>query len=174
VPSRRCAFLGGAVYFDDGVTNVFVISSTFRGNTANTTGGGVGGAITVNTSNSNVYFYTSSFNTNKATADGGAVALWNLNSAVHFDGCSFMGNTAGATGGAVYLGKANGNGIADSTVATNVIRVVNCDLTANAAAQDGGTWQLPTVDIPRPRPHNSSSLPLFQGPCTHTPSTPSC
>ena len=94
-----------------------------------------------------MYFYSSSFVANRATANGGAVALWNLNSAVHFDSCSFIDNAAAATGGAVYFGKANGNGIADSTVATNVIRMTNCDLTGNTAAQDGGMSRLSTIDI---------------------------
>jgi predicted outer membrane repeat protein len=104
---------GGAIWIDSGNSNIFVFTSTFNNNSANS---GNGGAIAVARTNTPVGFFNCSYTKNRASNGGAAyVGVVNgngvsglvTNLAIQFRNSWFLHNSAGSDGGGLYISSLN-------------------------------------------------------------------
>ena len=129
---------GGAIYWGNANTDIFVMPGTFFFNNSVTAKGGSGGAVFVDISNTRIHILSSSF-VNNAAHTGGAVGLSQSNYPIDFYHCNFTGNHVTGKGGAVYLGDGNGYGFFQ-VFTISAVRFVNAIFHRNTALSGGGAY----------------------------------
>jgi predicted outer membrane repeat protein len=135
--SGNTAYLnGGAIYWGNANTDIFVMSGTVFNNNSATSAEGSGGAIHMQISNGLIHMFSATFEGNTANT-GGAITVSQSNYPMSVYSCNFTNNRATGQGGAMYLGVGNGFGVVQ-VLTSNAIRFLDTLFSGNTATLSGG------------------------------------
>jgi predicted outer membrane repeat protein len=129
---------GGAIFWGNANTDIFVMPGTLFSENSVTARGGSGGAVFMEISNTLIHILSSNLINNSAYL-GGAVSISQANYPMSFYDCNFKNNHAYGKGGAVYLGDGNGYGFFQ-VFTISAIRFLNSNFTGNKASSGGGVY----------------------------------
>jgi predicted outer membrane repeat protein len=131
---------GGAIFWGDTNTDIFIMPGTLFTNNSVTSPGGSGGAIYMQLSNNLIHIFSLNFTRNRAHM-GGAITLLNANNQMSLSQCSFVDNHAGGYGGAIYFGNGNGDGLFH-IIESSAIKLIDTVFRNNSAVVSGGAVYL--------------------------------
>eukprot|EP01041_Mallomonas_annulata_P005463 gene5463-10990_t len=149
---NNIALEGGAICFDQQVTDIRLTSVHFNGNIASK----LGGAIIIGVRCLRILMIDCNVQNNQAVEQGGGIYIGSYNSYLSFEKCHFVNNSVGvSSGGAIYLSQSNsffnfkynrienntasinGGGLYLETLNTN-ISIFSTTFLLNTASTSGG------------------------------------
>ena len=135
--SGNTAYLnGGAAYWGNANTEIFVMRGTVFKNNSVTSTDGSGGAIHMQISNGLFHIFSATFESNTAYM-GGAMTVSQSNYPMSVYNCNFTDNHATGQGGAMYFGVGNGFGVVQ-VLTSSAIRILDSHFDRNSASLSGG------------------------------------